>query len=60
MHTLNWTSALICFYSTPPKNITDEFTIIRDLCIFLQPALVSYTRYEDKMGHNFQWLEVKN
>ena len=36
------------FYSIPPKNITDKFTIIRNVCIFLQPGLISYTRFEKK------------
>ena len=42
------------FYSIPLKNITDKFVIIRDLCIFHQPDLISYTRVEEKLGHNSQ------
>ena len=30
------------FYSIPTKNITDKFTIIRDLCRFPQPGLISF------------------
>lgn len=40
-----------CIYSITPKNITDKVTIIKDLCRFLQPDLVYYIRFEEKLGH---------
>ena len=50
------------FYSIPTKNITEKFTIIRDLCQFVQSdlCLISYTRSEEKLGHSFQWLKMQN
>lgn len=39
------------FYSILYKNITDKFTTIRDPCKFLQSNLVSYMRFEVKLGH---------
>ena len=38
------------FYCIPPKNITDNFTIIRDICKFLQTDLISTMRFEEKLG----------
>ena len=38
------------FYCIPPKNISDKFTIIRDLCRFLQPGLISSTAFDEKLG----------
>ena len=57
---LNFSSDNPYFYSIPTKNITDEFTIIRDLCKFLRTGLISYPRFEEKLGHSSQWLEVQN
>ena len=37
-HTPDWTSSII-----PPRNISDKFTIIWDLCRFLQPSLICST-----------------
>ena len=48
------------FYSIPTKNITDKFTINRDLCQFLQAGFISYTRFEEKLGHSSQGMKVKN
>ena len=39
------------FYCIPPKNITDKFMIIRDICKFLQSGLISSMRFEEKLGH---------
>ena len=38
------------FYCIPPRNISDKFTIIRDLCRFLQPGLISSTTFDKKLG----------
>ena len=57
---LNFSSNNAYFYSIPTKNITDKFNIIRDLCQFLQPRLVSYTRFEEKLVHSSQSLEAQN
>ena len=51
---LNFSSTNPYFYSIPLKYITDTFTIIRDLCQFLQPGLISCTRFEEKLGHSSQ------
>ena len=48
------------FTVSHPKTITDKFTKIRDFCRFLQPGLTSYTRFEEKLVHNSQWLEAQN
>ena len=29
----------------------NKFTIFRDLCRFLQPRLISYMRFDEKLGH---------
>ena len=34
----------------PPRNILDKFTIIRDLCRFLQLSLISSTTFDEKLG----------
>ena len=31
---------------------------MRDLCRFLQPSLIFYTRFEEKLGYNSQCLEA--
>ena len=51
---LNFNSNNLCFAGIPTKNITDKFTIIRDLCQFLQSGVISYTRFEEKLGHSSQ------
>ena len=38
------------FYCIPPRNISGKFTIIRDLCRFLQPGLISSTTFDEKLG----------
>ena len=38
------------FHSIPTKSITNKFTIISDLSQFLQPGLISYSRFEEKLG----------
>ena len=38
------------FYCIPPRNISDKFTIIRDLFRFLQPGLISSTIFDEKLG----------
>ena len=47
---LNISSNNPYFYSIPPKKIKEKFTINRDL----QPCLISYTRFEEKVSHNIQ------
>ena len=61
LHTkLNIISNNPYFYSIPLRNIADKFTMIRDVCRFSQPGLISYTRFEEKLVHNSQCLEAKN
>ena len=38
------------FYCIPPKNILDKFTIIRDICRFLQPGFISSRSFEEKLN----------
>ena len=38
------------FYFTPPKNISDKFTTIRDTCRFLQLGFVSSMSFEEKLS----------
>ena len=38
------------FHCIPPRNILDKFTIIRDLCRFLQPGLICSTTFDKKLG----------
>ena len=38
------------FFSIPPKNIVDKFTIIRDICRFLQPGFISSRSFEEKLN----------
>ena len=37
------------FYCIPLKNISDKFTIIRDICRFLQPGFISLRSFEEKL-----------
>ena len=37
-------------YCIPSRNISDKFIIIRDLCRFLQPGLISYSTFDEKLG----------
>ena len=39
------------FYCIPPKKITGKFTIIRGICKFSQPGLISSMKYEEKLSH---------
>ena len=43
---LNFSSDNPYFYSISTKNITDKFPIMRNLCEFLQPGLISYRRFK--------------
>ena len=36
---------------TLPKRLTEKFIITRDLRIFLQPALIPYMIFGEKLGH---------
>ena len=38
------------FYRIPPKNILNKFTIIRDICRFLQPGFISSRSFEEKLN----------
>ena len=38
------------FYCIPSRNISDKFTIIRDLCRFILPGLISSTAFDEKLG----------
>ena len=37
-------------YCIPSRNISDKFIIIRGLCRFLQPGLISYSTFDEKLG----------
>ena len=37
------------FYCIPPKNMSDKFTIIRDICRFLQPGFISSRSFKEKL-----------
>ena len=50
-HTLNFSSNNSYYYRVLPKNITDKFTTIKDLCRFHQPGLFFYLRFEEKLFH---------
>ena len=39
-----------CFYCIPPRSILDKFTIIRDICRFLQPGLIFCFTFDEKLG----------
>ena len=39
-----------CFYCIPHRNISDKFTIIRDLFRFLKPSLISSMTSDEKVG----------
>ena len=56
---MTFTSNNPYFSSFSTKNITDKLTIIRDIYRFFQPGLISYTRFEEKLGHSSQWLKRK-
>ena len=38
------------FYDIPPKNISDKFNTIRDICRFLQRGFTSSTSFEEKLN----------
>ena len=44
---LDFSSDNTYFYCIPPRNISDKFTIVRDLCRFLQPGLISSTTFDE-------------
>ena len=37
-------------YCIPSRNISDKFIIIRELWRFLQPGLISYSTFDEKLG----------
>ena len=47
---LEFSSDKAYFYCIPPRNISDKFTIIKDLCRFLQPGLISSTTFDEEQG----------
>ena len=47
---LDFSSDNSYFYRIPPRNISDKFTIIKDLCGFLQPGLISSTTFDKEIG----------
>ena len=47
---LNFSSDNPYFYCIPPRNISDKFTIFKDLFRFLQPSLVFSTLFDKKLG----------
>ena len=54
----DWTLRII-----PPRNISDKFTIIWDLCKFLQPGLISSTIFSKKLdfptiNHNSRCIKT--
>ena len=38
------------FHYIPPKNVSDKFTTIRDICRFLQPGFLSFMSFEEKLS----------
>ena len=38
------------FYCLSPQNISDKFTIIRDICKFLQPGLILSVSFSEKLN----------
>ena len=38
------------FYYIPPRNISDKFATIRDICRFLQPDFISPITFEEKLS----------
>ena len=38
------------FYCLPPQNISDKFTIIRDIRRFLQPGVISSVSFREKLS----------
>ena len=47
---MDFTSDNPYFYCIRPGNISNKFTIIRDLCRFLPPDLISSMTFYDKLG----------
>ena len=54
---LNFSSNNPYFFNIPTKNITDKFTMIRDLCQFFQPAFISYFNL---LSFPTNWIIVLN
>ena len=51
LHTkLNFSSDNLYFYWILPRNISDKYNIIRELCRFLKPRLISSTTFDEKLG----------
>ena len=38
------------FYCIPPRNISDKFATIRDICRFLEPGFISPISFEEKLS----------
>ena len=49
---LNFSSDNTYFYYISPNNISGTLIIIRGLCRFLQPGLISSTKFYKKIGFN--------
>ena len=47
---LDFSSDNLYFHCIQPRNISDTFTIIRDLFRFLQPGLICSTKFDKKLG----------
>ena len=47
---LDFSSDNSYFYCIPPRNISGKFTMIKDLCRFLQPGLISSTKFDEKLS----------
>ena len=62
IHSLNWAFNSPYFYCIPPENITDKFTIIKDICKFPQTAFISSMRCAENLflyyGFNLEWLDT--
>ena len=46
---LNFSSDNLYFCCILTRNLLDKFTIIRDLCRYLQPGVISSTKFDDKV-----------
>ena len=51
---LNFSSDNPYFYCISPINVSYNFTIIRNLCRFLQPGLISSTKFDQKPTANYK------
>ena len=46
---IDFTSDNPYFYCISPKNVSDKFTTIRNICRFLQPEFISSTSFDEKL-----------